>query len=55
VQLGLDVDRRAGANEALPITCVNWFEAMAFCAWDAGHGGDRTVALTLVKPETPRA
>ena len=25
-----------GANESLPITCVTWFEAMAFCAWDGG-------------------
>jgi formylglycine-generating enzyme required for sulfatase activity len=26
----------AGANEHLPITCVMWYEAMAFCAWDGG-------------------
>ncbi len=25
-----------GAEEALPINCVNWFEAYAFCAWDGG-------------------
>jgi formylglycine-generating enzyme required for sulfatase activity len=25
-----------GANEALPMNCVTWFEAMAFCAWDGG-------------------
>jgi formylglycine-generating enzyme required for sulfatase activity len=25
-----------GANEALPINCVTWFEAFAFCAWDGG-------------------
>jgi formylglycine-generating enzyme required for sulfatase activity len=25
-----------GANEALPINCVNWFEAFAFCTWDGG-------------------
>lgn len=24
----------AGANESLPVTCVDWFVAMAFCAWD---------------------
>jgi formylglycine-generating enzyme required for sulfatase activity len=23
-----------GANEALPINCVTWYEAEAFCAWD---------------------
>jgi formylglycine-generating enzyme required for sulfatase activity len=26
-----------GSNEALPINCVNWFEAAAFCAWDGGR------------------
>ncbi len=25
-----------GANESLPITCITWFEAMAFCTWDGG-------------------
>ncbi|MDB4953489.1 MAG: hypothetical protein JWO36_1058 [Myxococcales bacterium] len=25
-----------GANESLPIDCVTWFEAMAFCTWDGG-------------------
>lgn len=25
-----------GTNESLPITCVSWFEAAAFCAWDGG-------------------
>jgi formylglycine-generating enzyme required for sulfatase activity len=25
-----------GANEALPMTCLNWYEAFAFCAWDGG-------------------
>jgi formylglycine-generating enzyme required for sulfatase activity len=26
----------AGANEHLPIDCVNWYEAYAFCIWDGG-------------------
>jgi formylglycine-generating enzyme required for sulfatase activity len=25
-----------GANEALPMTCLSWYEAFAFCAWDGG-------------------
>jgi formylglycine-generating enzyme required for sulfatase activity len=25
-----------GLNEALPIGCVTWFEAFAFCVWDGG-------------------
>jgi formylglycine-generating enzyme len=25
------------ASERLPITCVTWFEAFAFCAWDGGR------------------
>ena len=25
------------ANETLPINCVTWFEAAAFCAWDGGR------------------
>lgn len=27
----------AGANEELPINCVSWFVAFAFCAWDGGR------------------
>lgn len=27
----------AGSNEGKPINCVNYFEAFAFCAWDAGR------------------
>jgi formylglycine-generating enzyme required for sulfatase activity len=27
----------AGANEALPMTCLEWFEAFAFCIWDGGR------------------
>jgi formylglycine-generating enzyme required for sulfatase activity len=26
-----------GANEDLPLTCVTWFEAFAFCIWDGGY------------------
>lgn len=26
-----------GANEVLPINCVTWYEAMAFCIWDGGY------------------
>ena len=26
----------AGANEALPVTCLDWYEAHAFCIWDGG-------------------
>jgi formylglycine-generating enzyme required for sulfatase activity len=26
----------AGTQETLPLTCVNWYEAYAFCIWDGG-------------------
>ena len=26
----------AGSQESLPINCVNWYEAYAFCTWDGG-------------------
>jgi sulfatase modifying factor 1 len=26
----------AGSRESLPINCVNWYEAYAFCIWDGG-------------------
>jgi sulfatase modifying factor 1 len=26
----------AGADDNLPITCVNWYQAYAFCIWDGG-------------------
>jgi sulfatase modifying factor 1 len=27
----------AGANEALPLACLNWYQVFAFCAWDGGR------------------
>jgi sulfatase modifying factor 1 len=27
----------ASSNENLPINCVSWYEAFAFCAWDGGR------------------
>ena len=26
-----------GANEARPMNCITWYEAMAFCIWDGGY------------------
>lgn len=26
-----------GANEHLPMTCINWYTAFAFCIWDGGY------------------
>jgi formylglycine-generating enzyme required for sulfatase activity len=26
----------AGDNESMPLNCVTWYEAMAFCIWDGG-------------------
>lgn len=26
-----------GSNEELPINCITWFEAFAFCVWDGGR------------------
>jgi formylglycine-generating enzyme required for sulfatase activity len=58
-----------GANEELPINCVNWFVAFAFCAWDGGRlpteaeweyaaaGGDenRQFPWGSAAPDTTRA
>jgi sulfatase modifying factor 1 len=27
----------AGSNEDLPMNCMSWYEAMAFCIWDGGY------------------
>jgi formylglycine-generating enzyme len=27
----------SGVNDSLPMNCVSWFEAFAFCAWDGGR------------------
>jgi formylglycine-generating enzyme required for sulfatase activity len=27
----------AGGNESRPMNSINWYEAMAFCAWDGGY------------------
>lgn len=26
-----------GSNESLPMNCITWFDAFAFCAWDGGR------------------
>jgi formylglycine-generating enzyme required for sulfatase activity len=27
----------AGSNESMPVTCLDWYTAFAFCAWDGGR------------------
>lgn len=27
----------AGSGDDLPMNCITWYEAMAFCTWDGGH------------------
>jgi sulfatase modifying factor 1 len=34
---GLAFTVAPGANETKPMTCLTWFEAFAFCAWDGGR------------------
>ena len=29
-------DSTAGPNETLPMNCINWYDAYAFCIWDGG-------------------
>ncbi|HEV3194442.1 MAG TPA: SUMF1/EgtB/PvdO family nonheme iron enzyme [Polyangiaceae bacterium] len=31
------LDLNDGANDNLPMTCITWFEAYAFCIWDGGR------------------
>lgn len=28
---------KAGPNESMPVSCVTWYAAFAFCAWDGGR------------------
>jgi formylglycine-generating enzyme required for sulfatase activity len=28
---------KAGTNESLPMTCLDWYTAFSFCAWDGGR------------------
>jgi formylglycine-generating enzyme required for sulfatase activity len=37
VQCDPDTQTVTGANDSLPMNCVSWFEAFAFCAWDGGR------------------
>jgi formylglycine-generating enzyme required for sulfatase activity len=54
-----------GANEDRPMSCLTWYEAMAFCAWDGGYlpteaewnyaatGGDQQRAYPWSSPPAP--
>jgi formylglycine-generating enzyme required for sulfatase activity len=55
-----------GANETLPINCIDWYEAYAFCIWDGGFlpseaeweaaaGGGPSSARILGAPPLPPA
>lgn len=58
-------DVKAG-NEHRPLNCLNWYEAMAFCAWDGGYlpteaewnyaaaGGDKQRAYPWSDPAQDR-
>jgi formylglycine-generating enzyme required for sulfatase activity len=34
---GATFTEAAGENDLLPVNCVSWYEAFAFCAWDGGR------------------
>jgi formylglycine-generating enzyme required for sulfatase activity len=34
--VGTSWTSKPGTNEQKPVTCVNWFQAYAFCIWDGG-------------------
>ncbi len=34
---GMQTWSTSGATDRLPMSCVDWFEAFAFCAWDGGR------------------
>ena len=36
-RLGTRYTLTPGANERMPLNCVTWFHAFAFCAWDGGR------------------
>jgi formylglycine-generating enzyme required for sulfatase activity len=47
----------AGTNELLPINCVDWYTAFAFCAWDGGRlptEAEWQYAATIDSTPTPR-
>mgnify|MGYP003377341929 CR=1 FL=1 len=45
---------RPGANERRPLTCVTWYEAMAFCIWDGGFLPTEAECCLLYTSPSPR-
>lgn len=37
VQCSVDYQTYTAGNDNLPMNCLNWFEAQAFCIWDGGR------------------